>query len=85
MAIENEPKDKSNVTMRRTIFQQLKVLINLRKLILCWIETPMNIRSLIKWLLRFDVLMAADFFSMKYLSICYITNSFIGVWCLRKM
>ena len=68
---------KYNVTvisqMRRTIFQSLKVLINHKmsyivslwypcKLILCWIETPINIRSLIKWWLRFEYIGGSWFF-----------------------
>ena len=83
MAIEYEPRDKSSVTnisqMRRTIFQQLKVLINHRinyivslwhicKLSICWIGTPINIRSVIKWWLRFDVIDGSWFFGMKFLS-----------------
>ena len=94
-------KIKSNVTvnsqMRRTIFQSLQVLNNhkmsyivslwnLCKPILCWIEMPINIRSLIKWWLRFDVIDGIWFFSAWTLyHICHITNNFIGVWCMRKM
>ena len=85
-------RSKSNVTiisqMRRTIFQQLKVLINhkinyivslwhLFKLSICWIGTPINIRSVIKWWLRFDVINGSCFFSAWNLyHICHITDSF---------
>ena len=44
---------------------------------LCWIGTPIIIRSLIKWWLRLTSLMAADFFSAWNLyHISHITNSF---------
>ena len=80
--------------MRRTIFQSLKVLhfvINhkmsyivnlwyLCKLILCWIETPISIKILIKWWLPFDVIGGSCFFSAWNLY-----HIFIGVWCMRKM
>ena len=47
------------------------------KLILCWIEMPVYIRSLIKWWLRFDVIDGSWFFSAWNLyHICHITNSF---------
>ena len=95
------PKIKSNVTvilqMHRTIFQSLKVLINHKKsnivslwylceLILCWIETPIYITSVINWWLRFDIIDGSWFFSAWNLyHICHITNSFRWVWCMRKM
>ena len=47
------------------------------KLVLCWIEMPINIRSLIKWWLCFDVIDDIWFFSAWNLYyICHITNSF---------
>ena len=47
------------------------------KLSLCWIGTPINIRSLIKWWLRFDVIDGSYFFSAWTLyHNCHITNSF---------
>ena len=83
--------------MRRTKFQQLEVLINhkmsyfvslwyLCKLILCWIEMPINIQSLIKWWLRFDVIDGGWFFQHE-ISMTSVTSSivFIGVCCMRKM
>ena len=49
----------------------------LHKLILCWIEMPINIRSLIKWWLRFGVIDGSWFFSAWILyHICRVTNSF---------
>ena len=74
--------------MCRTIFRQFKVLINrkfsyivslchLYKLSLCLIGTPINIRSVIKWWLRFDVIDGSWFFSAWNLYyICHTTNSF---------
>ena len=48
------------------------------KLSLCWIGTPINIRSLIKWCLRFDVIDGSWFFfsAWKLYHICHITNVF---------
>ena len=47
------------------------------KLVLCWIDTPINIRSLIKWWLRFDVIDGSRSFSAWNLcDICHKTNSF---------
>ena len=83
-------KSKVNVIsqMRRPIFQYVKVLINhkmsysvslwyLCELILCWIDAPINIRSLIKWWLHFDVIDGSWFFSAWNLyHICHITNIF---------
>ena len=47
------------------------------KLILCWIEMPINIRSFIKWWLHFDVIDDSWFSSASNLyHICHITNSF---------
>ena len=47
------------------------------KLSLCWIGTPINIRSLIKWRLRFDVIDGSWFFSAwNPYHICHITNRF---------
>ena len=47
------------------------------ELMRCWIEMPINIRSLIKWWLRFDVIDGSWFFSAWNLyHICHITNSF---------
>ena len=44
---------------------------------LCWIGTPINIRSLIKWWLRFGVIDCSWFISAWNLyHICHITNSF---------
>ena len=94
-------KIKSNVTiisqMRRTIFQKLKVLINhkmsyivslwyLCKLRLCSIGTQINIRSLFKWWLRFDVIDGSWYFQHA-ISITSVTKPivFICVWCTRKM
>ena len=50
----------------------------LYKLILCWIEMPINIRSLIKWWLRFDVIDCSWFFFSAWIlyHICPVTNSF---------
>ena len=49
------------------------------KLSLCWIGTLINIRSLIKWWLRFDVIDGSWFFSAWNLyHIRHITNSFYG-------
>ena len=49
----------------------------LYKLSLCWIGTPINIRSLIKWWLRFDVIDGSLFFSAWNLyHVCHIINSF---------
>ena len=74
--------------MYRTISRQLKVLINhvinyivslchLCKLSHCWIGTSINIRSVIKWWLRFDVIDGSWFFSAWNLyHSCHTTNSF---------
>ena len=49
----------------------------LYNLSLCWIGTPINIRSLIKWWLRFVVIDGSWCFSAWNLyHICHITNSF---------
>ena len=47
------------------------------KLSLCWIGTPINIRSLIKWWQRFDVIDGSWFRSAWNLyHTCHITNTF---------
>ena len=58
----------------------MSYIVSLRylcKLIVCWIEMPINVRSLIKWCLRFDVFDGSWLFSVWNLyHICRITNSF---------
>ena len=58
----------------------MSYIISLRYLCkrsLCCVGTPINIRSLIKWWLRFDVIDDSCFFSAWNLyQICHITNSF---------
>ena len=93
-------KIKPNVNiisqMRRTVFQSLKVLINHKMsyivslcypciLNLCWIDTKININSLIKLWLRFDVIDGSWFFSAWNFTSVTQSIFFIGIWCTRKM